>query len=74
MRNCIMCGTPIEGRSDKVLCSSTCTVRRFRLRALAKDRFADVLYSLQNKDNIAQLIKDLEKLVEEIDSGLSPTT
>jgi len=33
-----------------------------------------VLYSLQNKDNIAQLIKDLEKLVEEIDSGLSSTT
>lgn len=74
MRRCIMCGAPIEGRSDKVLCSSTCTVRRFRLRALAKDRFADVLYSLKNKDNIAQLIKDLEKLVEGIDSGLSSTT
>jgi len=41
---------------------------------LAKDRFADVLYTLKNKENIAQLIKDLEKLVEEIDSGLSSTT
>lgn len=74
MRSCIMCGTPIEGRSDKLVCGNACRIRRFRLRALAKDRFADVLYSLQNKDNIAQLIKDLEQLVEEINSDLSPTT
>jgi len=56
------------------VCGNACRIRRFRLRALAKDRFADVLYSLQNKDNIAQLIKDLEKLVDEIESDLSPTT
>lgn len=74
MRNCIMCGAPIEGRSDKVVCGNACRIRRFRLRALAKDRFADVLYSLKNKDNIAQLINDLEKLVNEVESDLSPTT
>lgn len=74
MRSCIMCGTPIEGRSDKLVCGNACRIRRFRLRALAKDRFADVLYSLKNKDNVAQLIKDLEQLVEDINSDLSPTT
>lgn len=74
MRSCVICNTPIEGRSDKLVCGNACRIRRFRLRALAKDRFADVLYSLQNKDNIAQLIKDLEKLVDEIESDLSPTT
>jgi len=41
---------------------------------MAKDRFADVLYSLKNKDNVAQLIKDLEQLVEDINTDLSPTT
>jgi len=41
---------------------------------MAKDKFADVLYSLKNKDNIKQLIKDLEKLVDEINSPLSPAT
>lgn len=74
MRRCIMCGTPIEGRCDKVVCGNACRIKRHRLRALAKDRFADVLYSLKNKDNIAQLINDLEKLVNEVESDLSPTT
>ena len=74
MRNCVMCNTPIEGRSDKESCGNACRIRRHRLRALAKNRFADVLYSLKNKDNIAQLINDLEKLVNEVESDLSPTT
>lgn len=74
MRNCVICNTPIEGRSDKESCGNACRIKRHRLRAMAKDKFADVLYSLKNKDNIKQLIKDLEKLVDEINSPLSPAT
>ncbi|WP_312965041.1 hypothetical protein [Stutzerimonas kunmingensis] len=74
MRNCVICNTPIEGRSDKESCGNACRIKRHRLRAMAKDRFADVLYSLKNKDNVAQLIKDLEQLVEDINTDLSPTT
>ncbi len=74
MRNCVICNTPIEGRSDKESCGNACRIKRHRLRALAKDKFATILFSLKNKENIAQLIKDLEKLVDEIESDLSPTT
>lgn len=74
MRNCVICNTPIEGRSDKESCGNACRIKRHRLRALAKDKFATVLFSLKNKDNITQLINDLEKLVNEVESDLSPTT
>ena len=71
MRNCVICNTPIEGRSDKESCGNACRIKRHRLRALAKDKFATVLFSLKNKDNVAQLIKDLEELVEEINNPIA---
>lgn len=65
MRTCISCNTEIDGRIDKVLCSSTCTVRRFRKREKALAEIKELLLSAKNKEIFEALIADLQAITQE---------
>lgn len=64
MRKCVMCDTPIEGRSDKQYCGVACQVRRHRLRKAAQSNFREVLFSLESKDSLLTLLTGLQSMIE----------
>lgn len=54
-RCCVVCGTPIAGRSHKILCSNSCTIRLHRMRKSLIKQFKAFLFGLPNSQNIYEL-------------------
>lgn len=64
MRNCAICNTPIQGRSDMTVCGNACRIKRCRLRKALSEDFQDILYSLQSKDELLDVLSKLKADIE----------
>ncbi|QTS84933.1 DUF2116 family Zn-ribbon domain-containing protein [Ectopseudomonas khazarica] len=54
-RCCVICGTEIEGRSNKILCSNACTIKLHRARKKALAEFKTLLLGTIDTEEIREL-------------------
>ncbi|TXR41460.1 DUF2116 family Zn-ribbon domain-containing protein [Ectopseudomonas mendocina] len=63
-RCCVVCNKPIEGRSNRILCSNACTIRLHRQRKKVLQEIKSILLSLTDTNAIRAVETAIVELLQ----------